>query len=221
MSLSRLLPFAGRARPKNPFTEEFQKIAELSVSATRDLLSALKESPEEALARIVETEHQADDAVRTIHQLVDRTFVTPYDKRDIIKLAHRLDAVVDSMRTATRLLVGYRALQANNGDAYSAHAGAMCDLILSAATRLKQIVDGMPAFHHEELREAVRVIEGIEDESDELFAQAIQNIFADPNQPLTAGMLAWRDVFQLLERTTDYCSHAMAVIVSIARQEGS
>jgi uncharacterized protein Yka (UPF0111/DUF47 family) len=219
-TIARLLPFASRTRPTNPFVEQFQKITAHAVSANEQLMAALRGAPD-SLTRIVEIEHSADDAVRDVQRLVDRTFIPPYDKRDIVKLAHRLDSVVDSMRTAVRLLVSYRALQAKDAKNMAATALDMCELILRSVIRLKKVVDEMPAFDHDGLREAARTIDVVEDECDELFARAIYTVFPDPNQHLTAAMLAWRDIFRLLERTTDQCSHAMSVIISIARQEGS
>lgn len=220
-SLSRLVPFVNHSGSKDAFVEQFQKIASLALAGVGQLAAALKGQPGEALARIVEIEHSADDAVREIHRLVDKTFIAPYDKGDIVLLARRLDRIVDAMRTAARFLVSFRALEAHNGPALASTATAMCEIILRSITRLKEVVDEMPAFHHDRLREAVRAIDVLEDECDELLAQAIGTIFPDPNQPLTAAMLAWRDIFRLLESTTDYCGHAMVVILSIARQEGS
>ena len=219
-TLLRFLPFASRTRPTNPFVEQFQRIAGHAISATEQLMAALRGEPE-ALQRIVAIEHSADDCVRDIHRLVDRTFITPYDKRDIVKLAGRLDDIVDAMRTAARLLVSYRALEATGSSALVSRATTMCGLIVGSVSRLKQVVDSMPAFDHDGLRETVRAIDAIEDEGDEQFAQAIREVFVDPNAPMTAAMLAWRDIFRLLESTTDYCGHAISVILSIARQEGS
>jgi hypothetical protein len=218
--LSRFLPFASRTRPANNFFEQFQKIVAHAASATGQLTVALAGAPEEALARIIEIEHSADDCVREVHRLVDRTFIAPYDKRDIVLLTHRLDRIVDSMRTVVRFLVSYRALKATEGSGLSAAAQGMCVLIARAVATLKQVVDAMPEFDRDSIREAARKIDAIEDESDEHLAQAIRSVFPDPNQPLTAATLAWRDIFQLLERSTDSCGQAMSVIVSIARQEG-
>lgn len=218
--LSRIMPFVRRTRPINPFVIQFQKIATHAVSAVEELIQGLHGSPEEALARISDIEHQADEAVLEVHRLVDKTFIAPYDKRDIIKLAHRLDRVVDSLRNVARLLVGYRALEARNATALVATATSMCKLSLGAITRLKQVIDEMPGFEHDKVREAVRAIDRIEKECDEILAQSIRELFPDPNQPLTTAMLAWRDIFRLLETSTDYCSHAIADVLSIARQEG-
>ena len=218
--LSRLLPLASRTRPTDAFVEQFQKTIALAVSATGQVALALQGKTEQALAGITEIEHQADDAVRQVNRLVDQTFIPPYDKRDIVLLSHRLDDIVDGMRTVVRQIVGYRAMEATDSQSLAATALSFTELIRRAASEIKRIVDAMPAFDHDEVRAAVRTITGIEDEGDELFAQALHALFPDPNQPLTAAMLAWRDIFRQMERITDHCEHAIKVIVSIARQEG-
>jgi uncharacterized protein Yka (UPF0111/DUF47 family) len=219
--LTSLLPFAARTRPRDAFVEQFQKIAGLAVAATDQLALALEGKPGEALDRIIEIEHTADEIVGHVNRLVDETFIPPYDKRDIVHLTHELDDIVDGLRTAVRQIVSYRALNVQDGHSLTALARAFNELIRRSAIELKRVVDGMPGLDHDTVREASRTIAGIEAEGDELFARAIQDLFPDPNQPLTAAMLAWRDIFRQLERITDGCEHAMNVIVSIARQEGN
>jgi hypothetical protein len=63
----------------------------------------------------------------------------------------------------------------------------MGELIVRSVAALKQVVDDMPAFHRDGLRKAASVIDAIEHESDDAFAQSIRIIFPDPNQPVTAG----------------------------------
>ena len=181
---------------------------------------ALEGRPEQALERIIQIEHTADEVVSQVNRLVDETFIPPYDKRDIVHLTHELDDIVDGLRTAVRQIVSYRALNVHGGQSLTAIAKAFNELIRRSAVELKRVVDGMPTLDHDSVRAAARTIAAIETEGDELFARAIQELFPDPNQPLTAAMLAWRDIFRQLERITDGCEHAMNVIVSIARQEG-
>ena len=217
----RLLPFASRTRAGDAFVQRFQRITALALGAHEQLTVAFQGATEQALARIVEIEHSADDTVREVHRLVDQTFIAPYDKRDIIKLTHQLDRVVDGMRTVVRSLVSYRALEAKDSPGMTAIAREMSGLVLRCVTELKHVVDEMPSFDHDGLREAARLIDAVEQECDDRFAHAVRTIFPKPDQPLTAATLAWRDIFHLLERITDDCSHAMGVILSIARQEGS
>jgi uncharacterized protein Yka (UPF0111/DUF47 family) len=218
--LTTLLPFAARTRPRDAFVEQFQAIARLAVAATDQLALALEGNPEQALERIIQIEHTADEVASQVNRLVDETFIPPYDKRDIVHLTHELDDIVDGLRTAVRQIVSYHALNVHGGLSLTTLAKSFNDLILRSVIELKRVVDGLPTLDHDDVRKAARTIATIETEGDELFARAIQELFPDPNQPLTAAMLAWRDIFRQLERITDGCEHAMNVIVSIARQEG-
>jgi uncharacterized protein Yka (UPF0111/DUF47 family) len=218
--LTSLLPFAGGTRPRDAFVEQFQTLAGIALAATDQLALALEGKPEQALERIIELEHTADEVVGQVNRLVDQTFIPPYDKRDIVHLLQELDDVVDGLRTAVRQIVSYRALNVHHGQSLTVLAQGFNELIRRAAGELKRVVDAMPVLNHDQVRAAARTIAGIETEGDELFARAIQTLFPDPNQPLTAAMLAWRDIFRQLERITDTCEHAANVIVSIARQEG-
>jgi uncharacterized protein Yka (UPF0111/DUF47 family) len=218
---SRLLSGKGQKRSASSFVEHFQDLAEFATSAVRETRAAFDGAPEEALSRIVAIEHSADDTVREVHRLVDKTFIAPYDKRDIDALATRMDDIVDTLRTMARHLVSYRALEGTGSAALVVNAKSLCGLIERSTMALKQVIDRMPGFEHDEVRTAVREIAAIEDEADELLAQSIRTLFPDPNQPLTAATFAWREIFRLLERATDDCDHAVKVILSIARQEGS
>ena len=218
--ISRFLPFGGRTRSPNPFVVEFQKIAAHGVSAHEQLVPALRGAPDEAIARIVHFEHSADESVRELHRLVDKTFITPYDKRDIVKLAHQLDRVVDTAQGVARILVSYRALQADGVEVLAATAINMCNVTMTSVVCLNKVVHELPTFDHDGLREAARTINAIEKECDLLFSRALTNLFPDPNQPLTAAKLAWREIYQMIEKSSDYCTHAIGDILSIARQEG-
>lgn len=218
--ISRYLPFAARTRHTDPFIEQFQHIVSLALSATNELSAALKGDADAALKRICEIEHKADDAVRQVNKLVDRTFIPPYDKRDIVILTNRLDDVVDAMRTVVRQIVGYRAMHAADSGKLAALAHSFNELIVRAVSELKKVVDSMPRFDHDTVRASARAIKGVEDEGDELFGKAVQVLFPRPEEPFTVAMMAWRDIFRQLEGITDSCDHAMNVIVSIARQEG-
>jgi uncharacterized protein Yka (UPF0111/DUF47 family) len=218
--LSRLLPFASRTHPADAFVEQFRAIVSLAITATDQLALSLHGKPEQALEGINDIEHRADDVVRQVHRLVDRTFIPPYDKRDIVHLIQGLDNIVDGMRTAVRQVVGYRVHESPQCRPLCSLALEFRGVILRALNELKQVVEAMPAFEHDRVRASARAISLLEDEGDELLARAIQILFPDPNQPLTVAMLAWRAIFLQLEHVTDTCDHAMSIIVSVARQEG-
>lgn len=57
--------------------------------------------------RMREAEHQADETTHEIIRRVNSTFVTPFDREDIYRLASGLDDVMDHMEEAVDLVVLY------------------------------------------------------------------------------------------------------------------
>src|SRR3712207_4279263 len=62
-----------------------------------------------------ETEHAADEATHEILRTVNSTFVTPFDREDIYRLAARIDDVMDHMDAAADLVVLYRPSELPDG----------------------------------------------------------------------------------------------------------
>ncbi len=55
-----------------------------------------------------EIEHQADEGTHAIYQEVNSTFVTPFDREDIYRLAHSLEDTMDAMEAAVDLIWLYQ-----------------------------------------------------------------------------------------------------------------
>src|ERR1044071_5497161 len=50
-------------------------------------------------------EHAADETMHEVFERLNRTFITPFDREDIARLAHALDEVIDAVYAATTRLV--------------------------------------------------------------------------------------------------------------------
>ena len=92
------------------FTEAGRNIAE-----SADLLAGLLDpnANREALARqLREREHAGDAVTHRIMRQLNTSFVTPFDREDIYRLASALDDVVDAMAGGRRLHRARRRRQA-------------------------------------------------------------------------------------------------------------
>src|ERR687888_769848 len=58
--------------------------------------------------RVKELEHEADEITHRVMATLNTTFVTPFDREDIYRLASRLDDVLDSMEAVADLLSLHR-----------------------------------------------------------------------------------------------------------------
>ncbi|GAH50878.1 unnamed protein product, partial [marine sediment metagenome] len=87
-------PFIPR---EEKFYDLFQASAQNMVKAAQSLKEMVDtwEHVEGKVGEITELEHQGDSITHDIMARVHRTFVTPFDREDIVQLAHVLDDVTD------------------------------------------------------------------------------------------------------------------------------
>src|SRR5512146_601390 len=94
-------------------TKFFEMFAEVSKNLTdaarllQRMLSNHNEIPT-AVERFRELEHRGDDMTHAIITKLNQTFITPFDREDIHRLASSLDDVLDFMNSAAVRLVMYK-----------------------------------------------------------------------------------------------------------------
>ncbi|GAB3267543.1 DUF47 family protein [Kineococcus gypseus] len=103
------------------FVELFTRTGEVLVEATTVLTEFVGSDPvrRPALARrMEEVEHAGDEAARAVLQRLESSFITPFDREDVHRLATLLDDCLDRMHSAVELAVLYRVgtLPAGVGD---------------------------------------------------------------------------------------------------------
>src|SRR2546430_13399480 len=91
----------------------FELFAELSSNLTEGakLLRSILENPVDLGVRAEQMqaiEHKGDKATHAIITKLNQTFITPFDREDIHRLASSLDDVLDFMNSAAVRLVMYR-----------------------------------------------------------------------------------------------------------------
>ncbi|HEY1272996.1 MAG TPA: DUF47 family protein, partial [Terriglobales bacterium] len=93
-------------------TKFFDLFAELSNSLTEGakMLRAILENPHDLRMRVEQLqaiEHQGDKATHAIITKLNQTFITPFDREDIHRLASSLDDVLDFVNAAAVRLIMY------------------------------------------------------------------------------------------------------------------
>lgn len=196
------------------FESLFMRHIALTVQAATELEALLANPAENAqkVQKIVELEHQADRVVAEGYELLDNTFITKLDKPDIVELLHQLDHVIDCMEdTASRLKI-YGVTQAKPG------AVAISRIIVKMAETLEKMFKGLSKPDIATMKPLVLEIKKMEEEADEEFAKDLQNLFGSETD--AKKFVVWKNILEMLERTTDRCTSVANVLNSIARKEG-
>jgi len=200
--------FRLRLTPQNrAFFGLFNRSSTNAVEISRLLVELLDRFPEstELIRRIKDREHEGDRLTHEVVDLLNRTFVTPFDRDDMYRLATAIDDVCDHVDEAADniALYGVRVVPPE--------AKAQADVILRSAIKLDEAVELLEGFkdssaHLIELRE-------LEDEGDRLVRDAVAGLFRSGQDPIS--IIRWKDIHQQLEDAVDACENAADVLEAI------
>jgi hypothetical protein len=162
----------------------------------------------ERAKQIKELEHAGDQLTHQTILLLNKTFITPFDREDIHELACRLDDILDLTDTAANRIVLYR-IAAPTEDARKL---ARC---LQRATAI--IVEALgllrDAKHTEAILQKCIAIHTQENEADQTLQHALAALFENGLDP--REIIKWKDIYQEIETATDRCEDVANVLEAI------
>jgi predicted phosphate transport protein (TIGR00153 family) len=169
------------------------------------LLDSFPDQTADALRDIKELEHEGDRLTHDVIYLLNRTFVTPFDRDDMYRLAAALDDVCDHVDEA-----------ADNLDAYKVkvipeRAKEQAQVIRRAAGKLHEAVQLLEGF--KDSRRHLTELRRLEDEGDRIAREAVAELFRSGQDPLS--IIRWKDIHERLEEAIDACQGAADVLEAI------
>jgi uncharacterized protein len=160
-------------------------------------------------ARMKEAEHAADETTHAIVRRVNSTFVTPFDREDIYRLASSLDDVMDEMEEAVDSVHLFRIDRLPQGVAVQIEVlQRAADLTAQAMPRLRTMKD---------LTEYWIEINRLENTADQTYRQIIAELFDGSYDALT--VLKLKTVVDSLEAAVDAFEHVANTVEQIAVKE--
>jgi uncharacterized protein len=193
---------------RKEFFDLFNQASANAVAISRALVDLLAQSPngsEERIRDIKELEHEGDRLTHEVVGLLNRTFVTPFDRDDMYRLAGALDDICDHVDEAAGNIVGYGVKEIRPA------AKAQGDVILRAASKLKEAVARLDGFK-DSSRQLIELRE-LEDEGDRLNREAVSELFRTTEDAIS--IIRWKDIHEALEEAVDACENAADVLEAI------
>jgi len=177
------------------FFELFNRAAHNTLHGARLLKDLLDnyQNVEERAAEIKAVEEQGDEIVHELVQRLNRTFVTPLDREDIIELGKQVDNVLDWIEATSARMAIYRIDHTTPEAAELAHIIVnICEAIVDGIANLKRLdrIDGV-----------VREINRLENLADHVQRDAIAKLFAANDNPIE--VIKWKEIYETLEEATD------------------
>jgi hypothetical protein len=193
---------------KREFFDLFNQAASNAVAISQKLTDLLNDFPEHADERmrdIKELEHHGDRLTHELVDLINRTFVTPFDRDDMYRLAGVLDDICDHVDDSAEKIVLYGVREVRP------QARRQAEVIQRAAGKLSDAIARLEGFKDSK-RQLIELRE-LEDEGDRISREAIAELFSGGLDAI--ALIRWKDIHEQLEEAVDACENAADVLEAI------
>jgi predicted phosphate transport protein (TIGR00153 family) len=193
---------------KREFFELYNQAAENIVAISERLVELLDRFPEGAddLARDVkELEHEGDRLTHELVDLLNRNFVTPFDRDDMYRLAGALDDICDHIDEAAGRIVSYGVVEIR------LQAREQAQVIRRSVGKLADAVAVLDGF--QDSRSHLAELHELEDVGDRILHDSVSSLFMARADPLE--VIRWKDIHESLEAAVDACGYAANVLEAI------
>ncbi len=154
-------------------------------------------------------EHRGDEVNHNIINMLNESFITPFDREDILALANNMDNVIDGIYMITNRYYIYKLTTP------SEEAKKFAVVIENSVRALQKAVTSLRSNKNmkETLRQCVE-INRLENLADEIRDEAISKLLNDPKaDPIM--VIKQKELFEAAEFVTDMCEHVANVVESI------
>jgi predicted phosphate transport protein (TIGR00153 family) len=193
---------------KREFFDLYNRAAANAVAIAQALIELLEGFPDGADAKgreIVELEHEGDRLTHEVIDLLNRTFVTPFDRDDMYRLASVLDDICDHVDDAAKKITSYGVREIRSQATEQAH------VIHHSANKLREAIARLEGF--KDSRRQLIELRELEDEGDRIVRQAISDLFNGGSDAI--ALVRWKDIHESLEEAVDACENAADVLEAI------
>jgi predicted phosphate transport protein (TIGR00153 family) len=202
-----------------PKEEKFFELFETQASYNVQAAKLFKELADDwkmdsdVFEKLRDLEHEADFTTHEVVDRLNRTFVTPFDRTDIHRLAGQLDDIVDIIESMTSRM---KLVRIRTSTSYLAR---LADTLWQATENLRKAIVALrsPEKGRRVLDYCIEV-NRLENEGDRILDDAIGELFADTHDLLE--IFKWKEIYESIERAIDKCEDVANSIESIVVKRG-
>jgi uncharacterized protein len=187
----------------------FNKLADCAVRCSKVLamMTTINDAEkfEQYFAEIRTIESEADEYTKEILLSLHKTFITPFDRREIRELAMALDDIIDYMEDIPQSAKIY------GHSSFTPEMVALAQILLRASEKVRDTVHMLS-----DMKNAVQIlhtceeINSIEGEGDHVMRAGMQRLFAEESDART--LIRSSQLYDLFEEAIDSCQDVSDVI---------
>jgi len=160
--------------------------------------------------RVMDIEHEGDELTHEVMRRLNTTFVTPFDREDIYRLASSLDDVLDHIEAAADLLQLHKIAEP---------LPQMTRLAQTLAQAARKTAVAMPKLREMKYMDEYWVeINRLENEGDRSYRRTIAELFSGDYKAM--DVLKWKDIIEEIEGAIDRLEDVANTVESIVLKQG-
>lgn len=192
----------------NRFFDLFAEMASNLGDGARLLKRTLEDFKdiESRIQQLKSIEHRGDEMTHNVLTKLNQTFITPFDREDIHRLASSLDDVLDFVYAAGVCLIMYKISSAPEA------ASLLADIVVRQCDQLSQAMAKLDKKNDQVLENCVE-INRLENEADQVARAAIALLFEKEKDPIS--LIKLKELYEVLETATDKAEDAANVLEGV------
>ena len=197
------------------FYDYFERATSNLLEGARLLQNLLDDyqNVEEMVGQITEIEHRGDFIVHEVTDLLPRTLITPIDADDIQRLVSSVDDALDAVYSVAQRLLIYQITDVRKPAKRLAH------LIVESAQELDAAIKGLrDKRQFNQVRERIVQINTLENNGDRVLYDGLTALVSHREDIF--DFIRWKEIYELLEATTDRIEDAGDVIQRVLVSNG-
>lgn len=157
--------------------------------------------------RMKELESQCDQYTHTILKELNKTFITPIEREDIMELTTSLDDVLDGIEACASRFEMYNVREKDE------YITLFAEVIVRSAHQIRDAIQLLTKKKLLAMREHTIAINELENQADDLLRVSVTSLFAKVQDPIE--LIKRKEIYERLEQTTDYCEDVANILESI------
>lgn len=191
-----------RFKPKeNKFFPLLRDMADVITEASSLIGDCVQATSHEEVVsiykKIKEQEHKGDKIQNTIFTELNDTFITPFDREDIISLAGTMDSVIDMINSSAKRIMLY------SPKSLPESARVLASFLQEAAANIKSAIVNLPNLKSktDDIRRACDQLNILESKADDVYEHFIIDLFE--NEKDAIEVIKLKDILHEMERASD------------------
>ena len=193
--------------------EFFELFAEMANNLTEgakamvDMLGNAHDSTEVAAgaARVKTYEHRGDDLTHSVIRKLNTTFITPFDREDLHRLASSIDDVLDFLNAAAERMLLFKIQNPPSATLLLAR------IIVQQCQVLGVAIQGLEK--NQRVLEHCVEVNRLENEADQICRKALGDLFDCERDPI--HLIKIKELYEALETATDKAEDVANVLEAV------